>query len=53
MLPKNADAVIIGGGIIGCATAFCLAKAGVRSLLLEILDRQDTVAAEPLLSNAG
>jgi len=35
MLPKTADVVIIGGGIIGCATAFYLAKAGVRALLLE------------------
>ena len=35
MLPKTADVVIIGGGIIGCATAFYLTKAGVRALLLE------------------
>ena len=35
MLPKSADAVIIGGGIVGCAAAFYLAKAGVRALLLE------------------
>jgi glycine/D-amino acid oxidase-like deaminating enzyme len=53
MLPKSADIVIVGGGIIGCATAFYLAKAGVTPLLLEILDRQEAVAAEPLLSNAG
>lgn len=35
MLPKSADAVIVGGGVIGCATAFGLAKAGVAPLLLE------------------
>ena len=28
-LPKEAEVVIIGGGIMGCATAFYLAKRGV------------------------
>ncbi len=31
----RADVVIVGGGIIGCAIAFFLAKAGVRPLILE------------------
>ena len=31
----SADAVIIGGGIIGAATAFFLARAGLRPLLVE------------------
>ena len=40
-LNKNQyEVVIIGGGIVGCATSYFLAKQGVRSLILEI----DTVA---------
>jgi len=35
MLQKSADVVIVGGGVIGCATAFWLAKAGLRPLVLE------------------
>lgn len=34
-LPGSADVVIIGGGVIGCATAFFLAKAGLAPLVLE------------------
>jgi len=34
-LPKSADVVIIGGGVIGCATAFWLAKAGLAPVVLE------------------
>ena len=34
-LPKSADVVIVGGGVIGCATAFFLAKAGLAPLVLE------------------
>ena len=33
-MKKGYDVVIIGGGIIGCATAFELAKRGVRDILL-------------------
>jgi glycine oxidase len=29
------DVIIVGGGIIGCAIAFFLAKAGVRPLILD------------------
>jgi sarcosine oxidase subunit beta len=32
---KTADVIIIGGGIMGCATAYNLAKRGVKSLVLE------------------
>tara|TARA_B100001142_G_scaffold329264_1_gene391961 strand:+ start:1143 stop:2300 length:1158 start_codon:yes stop_codon:yes gene_type:complete len=40
-LNKNQyDVIIIGGGIVGCATSYFLAKQGVRSLILE----RDTVA---------
>src|SRR5215468_7191009 len=34
-LPKTADLVIIGGGIIGAATAFFAARAGLRAAVVE------------------
>src|SRR5688500_9665608 len=34
-LPATADVVIIGGGVIGCATAFFAARTGLRVLVLE------------------
>jgi len=34
-LPKSADVVIVGGGIIGCAAAWFLAKAGISVALCE------------------
>jgi glycine/D-amino acid oxidase-like deaminating enzyme len=34
-LPLRADVVIVGGGIVGCAAAYYLAKRGVRALLFE------------------
>jgi len=34
-LPKSSHVVIIGGGIVGCSTAYHLAKLGVEVLLLE------------------
>jgi len=34
-LPRSADCVIIGGGIIGAATAFYAGRAGLRSVVLE------------------
>ncbi len=34
-LPKNADAIIVGGGIIGCSTAYYLAKQGMSVLVME------------------
>ncbi len=34
-IPQQADAVVIGGGIIGCATALWLARAGMRPVLCE------------------
>ncbi len=34
-LPKSSRVVIIGGGIVGCSTAYHLAKLGVEVLLLE------------------
>lgn len=32
---KTADVIIVGGGVMGCATAYQLAKSGARVLLLE------------------
>ncbi|MBF6589452.1 MAG: FAD-binding oxidoreductase [Ktedonobacterales bacterium] len=34
-LPRTADLVIIGGGIIGAATAFFAARAGLRAVVIE------------------
>jgi sarcosine oxidase subunit beta len=34
-LPESADLVIVGGGIVGAATAFHAARAGLKPLLLE------------------
>lgn len=33
-MKKAYDVIIIGGGIIGCATAFELAKRGITDILL-------------------
>ena len=33
--PATADLAIVGGGIIGCATAFFAARAGLRVVVLE------------------
>src|SRR5947208_5204791 len=34
-LPRTADLVVIGGGIVGAATAFFAARAGLRTVVLE------------------
>jgi sarcosine oxidase subunit beta len=34
-LPRTAEVVVIGGGVVGAATAFFCSRAGVRPLLLE------------------
>jgi len=34
-MEKNADVIVIGGGIVGCAAAYYLAKRGVRPVLFE------------------
>jgi sarcosine oxidase subunit beta len=34
--PVTADAVVIGGGIVGTATAFWLSRAGMDTVLLEM-----------------
>ncbi|TMI02923.1 MAG: FAD-binding oxidoreductase, partial [Betaproteobacteria bacterium] len=34
-LPGEADVVIVGGGIVGCAAAYYLAKRGASAVLIE------------------
>jgi sarcosine oxidase, subunit beta len=43
-LPRTADVVIIGGGIIGCASAFFLSRAGLRPVIVERLPALASVA---------
>ena len=48
-LPRSADVVVIGGGIIGCAAAYYLAGQGMRVALVE----KGRVAAEQSSRNWG
>jgi glycine/D-amino acid oxidase-like deaminating enzyme len=48
--PATADMVIIGGGIVGTATAFYASQAGLKSLVLE---KRDGLASRPLLLTAS
>ena len=41
--PKTADAVIIGGGIVGTATAFWLSRAGLDTVLVEMREGLSTL----------
>ena len=41
--PGSADVVIIGGGVIGCATAFFASKAGLETIVLESRDGLGTL----------
>ena len=41
--PTTADAVVIGGGIIGVATAFWLSRAGLDTVLVEMRDGLSTL----------
>lgn len=40
---QSADAVVIGGGIIGVATAFWLSRAGMKTILVEMRDGLSTL----------
>ena len=42
-LPKTADVVVVGGGIVGVATAFWLSKAGLDTVLVEMRDGLSTL----------
>ncbi len=48
-LPKQADVVVIGGGIVGTSTAYYLAQRGVKVVLLE----KGQIAAEQSSRNWG
>ncbi len=48
-LPTSAEAVVVGGGILGLASAYWLARAGIRPLLLE----QDRLGAGATGRNGG
>jgi sarcosine oxidase subunit beta len=41
--PGTADAIVIGGGIVGVATAFWLSRAGVDTVLVEMRDGLSTL----------
>jgi sarcosine oxidase subunit beta len=41
--PETADAVVIGGGIVGVATAFWLSKAGLDTVVVEMRDGLSTL----------
>ena len=48
-MSKTADIVIIGGGIMGCATAYYLAKEGLKAVVIEKSD----IGGEASGSNGG
>jgi sarcosine oxidase, subunit beta len=48
-MPKKADAVIIGGGVMGCGIAYNLAKEGLKSVVIEKSD----IGGEASGSNGG
>ena len=43
MFPRTADAVVVGGGIVGVATAFWLSRAGLDTVLVEMRDGLSTL----------
>ena len=48
-MPEKADTVIIGGGVMGCAIAYNLAKAGLKPVVIEKSD----IGGEASGSNGG
>jgi glycine/D-amino acid oxidase-like deaminating enzyme len=48
-LPRSADAIVIGGGIMGMATAYYLARAGIKPVVIE----KDRVASQQSGRNWG
>ncbi|MEJ2756960.1 MAG: FAD-binding oxidoreductase [Anaerolineales bacterium] len=41
--PKSADVIVVGGGIVGTATAFWLSRAGLDTVLVEMRDGLSTL----------
>ena len=52
-MKKAYDVIIIGGGIIGCATAFELAKRGITDILLIEKRFLTSGAAAPVSASSG
>jgi glycine/D-amino acid oxidase-like deaminating enzyme len=48
-MAETAEVVIIGGGVAGCATAYYLAKAGVKATIIE----RNGIASQASGFNAG
>src|SRR6476661_4188261 len=43
LLPPTADVVIVGAGVVGCATAFRAARAGLRTVVVDARPRPATL----------
>src|SRR5438093_8210722 len=43
LLPSTADLVVVGAGVVGCATAFRAARAGLRTVVLDARPRPATL----------
>ena len=43
VLPSTADVVVVGAGVVGCATAFRAARAGLRTVVLDARPRPATL----------
>src|SRR5262249_50747153 len=43
ILPSTADVVVVGAGVVGCATAFRAARAGLRTVVLDARPRPATL----------
>jgi glycine/D-amino acid oxidase-like deaminating enzyme len=50
-LPQRAQAVIVGGGAVGCAVACSLAEAGRRDIL--VIEKEDSLATQTTSQAAG
>src|SRR5215471_843061 len=48
---SDSEYVIVGGGAIGCAVAYCLAKAGKKDV--QLLERADDIAQVTTSQGAG
>ncbi|MDD3183898.1 MAG: FAD-dependent oxidoreductase [Anaerostipes sp.] len=50
-MKKNAEVVIIGGGVVGCATAYYLAKRGIKDVI--VLESSDSIGHGGSSRNGG